>query len=589
MFDNGIFPEFWSEGVVIAVPKSGDLSDPNNYRPIILVSVLSKIFTSILTKRMVNWAEDEEKLIDNQFGFRPGRSTIDAIFVMHGIIQHLLHHKHKVFCAFVDFRKAFDKVIRRILWYKLLLSGLSSKFISIVKSVYESVRLRIRTDGNLSNAFDNFLGVKQGELLSPLLFLFFINDIIQDIHADDSDGIFKLNNYLIYLILFADDTVLFSKSPETLQILLDKLSVYCRKWNIVVNSDKTKVMVFRNGWQPVNVNFYYEGHELEIVNSYIYLGMLLHFNGKFAQTQKRISQQGSRALSSLINSLSKVYITIKQKCLLFNSMVGSVLNYASEIWGFHRANEVEIVHNRFCRNVLKLGRNVPKFFLYGELGHLPMSVIRKYRIIKYWLHILHDKPKFVYDVYKLLCTDAALGKVNWAYKIRDLLYNLGLNYVWLEQENINVSFEYIKNRINDQYYQNWHASLTDCEKLSLYCSYKTDFVFENYLHFDCNFAILTKLRSGTLKLYVETGRYDNTPRLNRVCKCCFMNCIEDEYHFVLICPTFRSLRCHFLPKYYCSWPNTRKLKLLLCSESRSLTNKLCQYLNAAWKLRSQII
>ena len=82
------------------------------------------------------------------------------------------------------------------------------------------MRLRIRSEGGLSEAFDNFLGVKQGEPLSPLLFLFFINDIAANIQTDAND-VFDLNGYLIYLILFADDTVLFAKSPETLQLLID--------------------------------------------------------------------------------------------------------------------------------------------------------------------------------------------------------------------------------------------------------------------------------------------------------------------------------------------------------------------------------
>jgi hypothetical protein len=181
IFNHGIYPDFWTECLVIPVLKSGDLSDPNNYRPIVLVSVLSKLFTSILTERLLSWSEDEDKLIDNQFGFRPGRSTVDAIFIIQGIISNILQNKFKLYSAFVDFRKAFDKLNRRILIYKLLRNGLSTKFVAMVKSIYSSVRLRVKAGGVLSDAFDNLLGVKQREPLSPLLFLFFINDIIDDI------------------------------------------------------------------------------------------------------------------------------------------------------------------------------------------------------------------------------------------------------------------------------------------------------------------------------------------------------------------------------------------------------------------------
>jgi hypothetical protein len=88
----------------------------------------------------------------------------------------------------------------------------------------------------------------------------------------------------------------------------------------------------------------------------VYLGFAFHrfHNGKFLQTEKRLSQQEARALSSLMNSLKSVYISTEQQCMLFDSMVGSVLSYASEIWGFHRAHDIEVIHNRFCRFVFKI-------------------------------------------------------------------------------------------------------------------------------------------------------------------------------------------------------------------------------------------
>ena len=110
------------------------MSDRNNYRPSVLVSVLSKLSTSILTERLLSWSEDEDKLIDNQFGFRLGRSTVDAIFIIQGIISNILQNKFKLYSAFVDFRKAFDKLNRRILIYKLLRNGLSTNGVGMIRA-----------------------------------------------------------------------------------------------------------------------------------------------------------------------------------------------------------------------------------------------------------------------------------------------------------------------------------------------------------------------------------------------------------------------------------------------------------------------
>jgi hypothetical protein len=85
------------------------------------------------------------------------------------------------------------------------------------------------------------------------------------------------------------------------------------------------------------------------------------------------------------------------------------------------------------------------------------------------------------------------------------------------------------------------------------------------------------------------GRYNNTPRESRLCLCCNMNVVENQYHFVLVCPAYRSVRTHFLQTYYCSWPNIYKLEHLLKAANKNLTIKLYKYLKAAWKIRCHII
>lgn len=354
---------------------------------------------------------------------------------------------------------------------------------------------------------------------------------------------------------------------EAVQVLLSR-----------VNIDKTKVVVFRNGWRPVSDSFYNDNRKLEIVDSYVYLGTLLHYNGKFMKTQKRISQQGSKALYALLNSLRNIYIDVKQKLLLFDSMVGSILHYGSEVWGFHRAHDIEVVFNKFCRYILCLSKNAPISFMCGELGHLPMNIIRKHRIIKYWFKIINHRPAFVYDIYKVLYNDVLLGKHNWVLDVRELLYSLGLNDVWINQDFISDDYEVVKQRINDQYFQQWLAAINSCERLSSYVTFKTNFDLETYLSYNFNISLLTKLRSGTLALNIETGRYDNRQREQRFCSMCDMSVVESDYHFILVCPALRALRLSYLPKYFCMWPNTFKLKLLLKGDSLKNTRKLCQYL-----------
>ena len=104
------------------------------------------------------------------------------------------------------------------------------------------------------------------------------------------------------MLLFPDDTVLISESLSELQLLLNKLASYCKKWNIFVNTDKTKAMLFKPSNRPLLFEVFYDGTQLEIVNSFIYLGIGLSTNGSFYKAQKHLSEQASKALYSL-NSL----------------------------------------------------------------------------------------------------------------------------------------------------------------------------------------------------------------------------------------------------------------------------------------------
>ena len=133
------------------------------------------------------------------------------------------------------------------------------------------------------------MGVKQGEPLSPLLFLFFINDMQQHLDSDDVDSV-TIDEIRIFMLLFADDTVLFSYTANGLQILLNNLYSYCTTWGISVNTEKTCVMVCKKGNRLENVELYYDAKTLNVVDKFTYLGVTLSRNGTFLQAQKHLSQ-----------------------------------------------------------------------------------------------------------------------------------------------------------------------------------------------------------------------------------------------------------------------------------------------------------
>ena len=108
--------------------KKGDLDDPNNYRGITLISCFAKLFTSVLNERLKTWAQDTDNNTDAQFGFKSNHSTIDAVFILKYLIDRQLMSKQKLYCAFVDLKKAFDSVSRLSLWHKMIKCGIEVNF-----------------------------------------------------------------------------------------------------------------------------------------------------------------------------------------------------------------------------------------------------------------------------------------------------------------------------------------------------------------------------------------------------------------------------------------------------------------------------
>ena len=112
-----------------------------------LISAFAKLFSLVLRNRLNSWCEDNDKLSELQFGFRDGRSTSDCIFILHSLIQRVLKEN----CAFIDYEKAFDTVIRDALWFKLLDNGISSKLTRMLRSLYHKVLAAVKMQSDVSS------------------------------------------------------------------------------------------------------------------------------------------------------------------------------------------------------------------------------------------------------------------------------------------------------------------------------------------------------------------------------------------------------------------------------------------------------
>ena len=143
-----------------------------------------------------------------------------------------------------------------------------------------------------------------------------------------------------------------------------------------INVNKTKVLIFEKGGRSTKYDFYLYNEKLENVSSIKYLGHFLFKNGHWNRTQKHIADHASKALHRLFSILYQYEFKTVEKCKLFDILVASVLNYASEVWGMIDGKDIEITHTKFSRKILCVNKSINLVGLYGELGRVPLNVLR---------------------------------------------------------------------------------------------------------------------------------------------------------------------------------------------------------------------
>ena len=178
---------------------------------------------------------------------------------------------------------------------------ISCKIIEMLKSMYKNIKSCVRLSNNseLSDFFDVSLGLKQGEPLSPLLFILFINDIDYCINTDqltEND----VNLLSMYLLLFADDIVRFTTDPKSLQAQIDNVHNYSTRCKLKINVKKTKICIFEKKKQNHKMKFSIGGEKLEIVDNFIYLGINFVNNGNMSKAVKFLSVQALNAYNNLL-------------------------------------------------------------------------------------------------------------------------------------------------------------------------------------------------------------------------------------------------------------------------------------------------
>ena len=385
---SGTLPNSWSSSFIVPIYKNkGSKDDPSNYRGISLINNVCKIFTSLLSKRITSYSDSIELLGFEQAGFRKDFSTNDHIFSLHVLITlYTKVIKKKLYCCYIDYRKAFDSVPRVHLWYKFLKYGVNGKILNVIKNLYKEAKSAIKLNNPNCHGMFFFgcdIGVRQGDNLSPLLFALYLNDL-QEFLAMAYDGLGNASEYIkefvqdndvivylkLFTILYADDTVIFAENRNELQAAMNAMYHYCQLWKLDINERKTKVVVYgsKAGHPEPDMNI--GDHLISFESEYTYLGICFPCNGNFGKSICALKNQASRAMFALLNKARKLGLDIDVQMQLFDSLVTPIVTYGCDIWGFKSIAVLEKLQLQFCKYMLRINSSTPTVMVLGELGRL---------------------------------------------------------------------------------------------------------------------------------------------------------------------------------------------------------------------------
>ena len=262
LFVHGVLPDSMLSVVLVPVIKDkvGKLNSSDNYRPIALASVMSKVMETVLLSRLERYVLST----DHQFGFKRKHGTDLCIFALKEILDTFNRQNSTMFMCFIDASKAFDRVNHGKLFLKLSKSGVPGFLIRILVYWYSHQAMRVRWGSVTSDPFHVTNGVRQGGILSPFLFNMYMNDLSLILNASGTGC--RIGDSLINHLMYADDLVIFSPYSAGLQQLLRVCTQYGDDFDIKYNAKKSKIMIVgsRGDRQSTFPDFYMSGSALSV-------------------------------------------------------------------------------------------------------------------------------------------------------------------------------------------------------------------------------------------------------------------------------------------------------------------------------------
>ena len=518
--------------LLTALPKSGNLRLSDNYRGIQMLPLLAVVFDRIICNRSIQWA----KINFEQTAFQKGKGTTDQIFLMRVIIDLLKVNNVVLYAGFFDLSKAFDRVSRYLLLKQLLKLGVGSVLFFALKSIYSLTRCVLKGFGKISEVFETHTGIKQGASSSVILFIIFMDDIID--HLKENCLVEPILHDL-HCLLHADDTLILSTSREQFIHKCNVLVDTIKEKKMSLNYKKSGYLIINGTAEDIKCNLKLNSGWLKYKCEQKYLGAIFTDTGSIKNDidifLKNKTKEVNVKLARFLVKHEFAPLPIKLKVV--NACINSALLYSCESWGSCPLQGIEVLQRKAIKMILNVSKSTPNEIVYIESGFTNLKPTIQKRQLKFYQKMKQDSTENPNSPVSIVFLQALNRNVPFLrhYKKLESTYISPQRCFDEQTEEHNRK---CKEKINQKF------DVDPDSPLGTYYRINPNLQAPDYnVNISCHELerkTLTRYRSGCHKLKIQTGRFSGEGRDTRICSC--GTDIQTLSHVVFTCPSTLDIR-----------------------------------------------
>lgn len=323
--------------MICPLHKKGDQLVCKNYRGITLLNTIYKVLSNVLYERIRPYAD---KCVGAyQAGFQKGRSIVDQVFTLRQILEKTREHNIGTYHLFIDFKSAYDSVIRSKLYQAMDELQIPPKIIRMVKATMAKVICRVRVQDELSEPFETDRGIRQGDSLACFLFNLALEKAIRQLGVNSRGTILYKSTHLL---VYADDIDIIARSVVDLKENFINIEKAAREIGLEINEEKTKVFISITSEKTarrIGQNLTIGDYNFEMVNAFMYLGTNIDNENNVNKEIKRRIMSASKCAHGLSKHLRSHFLSRKTKIKIYRTLIKPVLTYACETWTINKRDE----------------------------------------------------------------------------------------------------------------------------------------------------------------------------------------------------------------------------------------------------------